>query len=100
LHEGLGLALIEAQAAGVPCVVSDVIPDEADVIPSLVHHMSLDQAPSDWADAVLAVATKRLDSAEALDVVSGSSFNIQASTQELAKIYAGGRRDQPEGTSS
>jgi glycosyltransferase involved in cell wall biosynthesis len=100
LHEGLGLALIEAQAAGVPCVVSDVIPDEADVIPSLVHRMSLDQAPSDWADAVLAVATKRLDSAEALDVVSGSSFNIQASTQELAKIYAGGRRDQPEGTSS
>ena len=32
LFEGLGLVLIEAQAAGVPCVVSDVVPGEADVV--------------------------------------------------------------------
>ena len=29
IHEGLGIALIEAQAAGLPCIISDTIPKEA-----------------------------------------------------------------------
>ncbi len=41
LHEGLGLGLVEAQAAGLPCVISDTIPREADVVPSLVQRLSL-----------------------------------------------------------
>lgn len=35
LFEGLGLALIEAQVSGLPCLISDVIPEEADVVKSL-----------------------------------------------------------------
>ena len=30
-YEGLGIVLIEAQAAGIPCVVSNKIPNEADL---------------------------------------------------------------------
>ena len=30
-HEGLGLVLVEAQAAGLPCLASDQVPQEAKV---------------------------------------------------------------------
>ena len=41
LFEGLGIVLIEAQAAGVACLVSDVVPSEADLGLGLVKSMPL-----------------------------------------------------------
>jgi len=45
LYEGLGLVLIEAQAAGLPYVFSDIVPEEADVIKPLVQQISLSKSP-------------------------------------------------------
>ena len=42
-YEGLGLVLWEAQAAGLTCVISDTIPDEASVATKLVRRLSLAQ---------------------------------------------------------
>lgn len=53
LFEGLGIALIEAQVAGVPCVVSDRIPHEVD-ISNDVTFLSLDSPPDVWAETLLA----------------------------------------------
>ena len=38
LFEGLGLAIIEAQAAGLPCVASTAVPQETNVTPSLYFY--------------------------------------------------------------
>lgn len=51
--EGLGIVLVEAQATGLQCVISDVVPDEA-VITDLVKKVSLKQPVTYWADRVLA----------------------------------------------
>jgi len=59
LYEGLGLALLEAQAAGLTSVVSDIVPGESDVIPSLVDRLALENSASTWAHAVLAGARRR-----------------------------------------
>ena len=52
LFEGLGIALLEAEAAGLRCVVSDRIPKETYVSEKLVA-LSLDAPLSDWCDAIL-----------------------------------------------
>ena len=53
LYEGLGIVLIEAQTAGLPCIISDNLPAEADLQCGLVTRVSLKQSPQYWAKQVL-----------------------------------------------
>ena len=52
LYEGLGIVLLEAQAAGLRCVVSDTVPVETTVTEKVIRLPLLLDA-SDWANAVL-----------------------------------------------
>lgn len=49
LFEGLPLTLIEAQAAGLPCLVSDTITRDVKVTDGLVYFYSLNSSSSEWA---------------------------------------------------
>jgi len=88
-YEGLGLVLIEAQTAGLPCVFSDVVPEEAGVVKPLMRRLSLSQPASVWAEVILAVrdAAPAITQQEALAVIEKSSFNIQTSVKSLAEVY-------------
>lgn len=89
LCEGLGLVLIEAQAAGLPCIFSDVVPEEADVVKPLLQRLSLSQPVSDWVDVLLAWQNRIPKSVQtdALRLVQATSFNIETSVKQLSKIY-------------
>lgn len=52
LFEGLPFSLVEAQAAGIPCVVSDTVSPEANLT-DLMNYMSLNLDASVWADKIL-----------------------------------------------
>lgn len=52
LYEGLGIVLIEAQAAGLPCIISQAIPADA-VVTDKVWRMSKDATPTDWANMIV-----------------------------------------------
>ena len=51
-YEGLGIVVLEAQAAGLPCVISDTVPDSA-VVTDLVTKISLNECTAIWADKIL-----------------------------------------------
>jgi glycosyltransferase involved in cell wall biosynthesis len=89
LFEGLGLVLVEAQSAGLPCIVSDAVPEEADVVKPLMRRMSLSQPASVWAEAVLAARDAALvvTQPEALTIIEKSPFNIQTSVRQLESVY-------------
>lgn len=51
LHEGLGIAAVEAQLMGLPCVMSDQVPDEAVISPNC-RKLSLNKPLEEWCDVV------------------------------------------------
>ncbi|MDK2901610.1 MAG: hypothetical protein PWR14_514 [Thermosediminibacterales bacterium] len=55
LFEGLPLVGIEAQAAGLKCIMSDTITDEIKII-DLVEFVSLSKSPKEWAQKILKYA--------------------------------------------
>ncbi len=89
--EGLGLVLVEAQAAGLPCVISDAIPEEAILVEPLVRRVSLAQTSSAWAAEVLALhaAGPSVPAAQARVRIEHSPVNIRASIHHLESVYHG-----------
>jgi len=89
--EGLGLVVVEAQAAGLPCLISRRVPEEADIVPGLIHRLSVDDPPEEWAQTALAIRAqpRSISQEDALAAVRASSFNIAQGVRAVEEIYAG-----------
>jgi glycosyltransferase involved in cell wall biosynthesis len=90
LFEGLPLVALEAQAAGVPVILTDSITREADIVPGLVERHALTEPATAWATAALAAIrrTARPDRARALELARQSPFDIRTGAQQLERFYA------------
>lgn len=88
VFEGLPVVLLEAQANGLPCLISDTIPKEIKVNANF-HAKSLNASASDWAQLLLQmIRTEGRDTGRAFQQ---SPYNIEKQTLLLETLLLSGR---------
>ena len=89
IYEGLGLAAIEAQAAGLPTVLSDRMPPESDTRCGLVRFVSIGRSEAHWANEIVQHTRRRhIPQRQALTHVKATQFNIQRNLEALSRMYS------------
>lgn len=88
-HEGLPYVIVEAQTAGLPCVISDVITHEVDVT-GRVFYKSIELGAESWAKEIERIYTnEQTDRSCCGDLMSRSVFNINKEAGHLESILKG-----------
>ena len=87
-REGLGMALIEAQAAGLPCLCSEGIPRDA-LIAQDVRVLPLSDGTHVWADAAVALyqETAQRPRTDHTTLIAQAGFDIETTAQWLEDFY-------------
>lgn len=89
IYEGLGLVLLEAQSAGLPCLVSEAIQPEADLGIGLVKKLNLSDGIEKWSQKVLSLAKEsKLDSNIIAEAFENSDYSVEKCLNKLFKIYS------------
>jgi len=88
IYEGLGLVLLEAQASGLPCIVSEAIQPEADLGIGLVTTMALSQPLDDWIKQIKydAKYTER-DNEKISNAFELKGISPKATMMKLQEVY-------------
>ena len=83
-YEGLGIVLVEAQASGLHCVVSEGLTEEMNAL-GMVKYVSLEETPAVWATALIEAAT--MPRHDTYDQTISSGFDINTTTPWLQNFY-------------
>ncbi|KAB7708166.1 glycosyltransferase [Bacillus aerolatus] len=86
LHEGLPVSLIEAQGAGVPCLISDRVSLEVDLGMDLVDYAPLDDKAV-WMDMVKRISSKRISRTNAQESLIEQGYDITATANKIEDFY-------------
>lgn len=86
LYEGFGICIIEAEAAGLNCVVSKGIPEEVNIT-GRVTFVSLDASDDDWAEALASNVSQNRTDCTSYFIESGyDSEHTDTKNRELLKM--------------
>ena len=89
VFEGLGIALLEAQAAGCLCVASTGVPMDTDMGLGTAHYLPLSEGAAGWAEFLSAKLDKKQKPLQS-DIRKAfveKHFDINESCKELVKYY-------------
>ncbi|MZQ83646.1 glycosyltransferase [Paenibacillus sp. 5J-6] len=86
IYEGLPVTLIEAQGAGLPCVISDVVTKEVDLGVHLIEYSSLfDQAI--WVEKIRDIAARNRHRETSASILFQKGYDIRHSAKWTQEFY-------------
>ena len=84
-YEGLPVTMVEAQAAGLPCLISDRVPPECILTDGLVDVLPLSAAPEVWAEEIL--KKRAFPRTDRRAEIAAHGFDISAEAGKLQEFY-------------
>lgn len=91
LWEGIPVSLIEAQARGTPCVISDVVSREIDAGIGLTRFVSLSSGTAAWLDAIFELSDLRRPGWDLRrKALENKGYDVRRVGRWLAEVYARG----------
>ena len=86
--EGLPVTVVEAQTAGLPCLLSDRITTECRLTDNMVF-LSLDVRKELWLKAIVELSSANIQRQQATDMVKAAGFAIADVADRIEKVYLG-----------
>ncbi len=88
LYEGMPLVLLEAQTAGLNCVVADTFSHEADFGVGLIEWLSLDCGSKAWAEKIeKAIESEPADNTVIMNAIKKYGFDSKSFCEKICRIY-------------
>lgn len=84
IYEGLPLTIVEAQAAGLPCLISEKVPIECKKT-NLVKQLKLSDGAKSWAEAVIREC--RIERRNTYEEICKAGFDIKSNADWLTAYY-------------
>jgi glycosyltransferase involved in cell wall biosynthesis len=85
LFEGLPVSLIEAQASGIKCVISDGVPEESILINENVDIISLKENAKQWAEKISKINFS--DRKDVSEIIVNKGYDIINNAKKLEQKY-------------
>lgn len=86
LFEGLPVVLVEAQAAGLPSLVSSTVTDEIDLGLGLITPLSID-APDAWVKSIAQIRRLRPTPMERQQALQQRGYDVRTAVDALYRLY-------------
>ncbi len=85
IHEGLGIVAVEAQAAGLPSLISEGVPDEA-MVSGCAKRLEISAGASKWAETIVDMY-RNIPRINRLDEIKKANYDIHETVKQLENIY-------------